>query len=70
MEVSQLLLICVAAFIAVFVVLSLLAIVMRIIILLFPEKGAGDNAALLAALTTSITRLYPGFKVTKIEEIK
>lgn len=70
MEASQLVVICVAAFIAVFIVLSLLAVIMRVIIILFPEKGNGGDAVLLAALTTSINRLYPGTKITKIEERK
>jgi hypothetical protein len=70
MEASQLLLICVSAFIAVFVVLSLLAIIMHIIIILFPEKGIGGDAALLAAITTTISKQYPGTKITKIEERK
>jgi hypothetical protein len=68
MEASQLLLICVAAFVAVFIVLSLLAVIMRVIIIIFPDKVNGSDTALLAAISTSINRLYPGTKITKIEE--
>ena len=48
MEASELLLICVFAFIAVFIVLSILAIIMRIIILMFPVKDLGSDATILA----------------------
>jgi hypothetical protein len=70
METSELLLICVSAFIAVFIVLSILAIIMRIIILIFPDQDKGGDTALLAAIVSSVTRLYPGTKITKIEERK
>ena len=70
MESLGLITVCVSAFIAVFVVLSLLAILMRIIILIFPEKESNDDAAVIAALTTIINKFYPGFKITKTEEVK
>jgi hypothetical protein len=70
MEVSGLLLICVSAFIAVFIILSLIAVVMRVIILLFPERDFMGDAALIAAITSAINRLYPATKITKIEERK
>ena len=70
MEASELLLICISAFIAVFIVLSILAIIMRIIILIFPEKDMGSDTAILAAIVSSVTRLYPGTRITKIEERK
>jgi hypothetical protein len=70
MEVSGLLLICVSAFIAVFIILSLIAVVMRVIILLFPERDFMGDTALVAAITSAIYRLYPATKITKIEESK
>lgn len=70
MEASELLLICVSAFIAVFIVLTILAIIMRIIIVMFPEEDTGSDAAILAAIVSTVTRLYPGTKITKIEERK
>jgi hypothetical protein len=70
MEVSNLLLICVSAFIAVFLILSLIAFLMYIINMFFPESEIGSDAALFAAITSTIYRLYPGTKITKIEERK
>ncbi|OGL47641.1 MAG: hypothetical protein A2161_19895 [Candidatus Schekmanbacteria bacterium RBG_13_48_7] len=62
--------ICISAFIGVFVLLTFLAIVMRIIIVLFPEKEKGTDAAVIAALTTTMQSIFPGTKITKIEETK
>jgi len=70
MEVSNLLFICVSAFIAVFLILSLIAVVMRIINILFPEGDIGSDTALFAAITSTIYKFYPGTKITKIEERK
>lgn len=61
--------VCISAFIGVFVLLTLLALVMRLIIVLFPEKGI-DDSAVIAAVTTTVSTLFPGTKITKIEEIK
>ena len=69
MESLGLITVCISAFIAVFIVLSLLAILMHFIILIFPEKGS-DDAAVIAALTTVVNKFYPGLKITKTEEIK
>jgi hypothetical protein len=63
----------VSSLLAVFVLLSFLAITMRILVAVFPEAlhelGESD-AALLAALTTAVTSRYPGMRVTKVEEKK
>ena len=64
---------CMASFIAVFLVLTFLAIAMRLIIVIFPEKqedAGADEAAVYAAITSTYTRLYPGTRVSNIEEIK
>jgi hypothetical protein len=66
----ELLFICLSAFISVFILLALLALVMRIIIVLFPEKLAGTDSAMLAAVATAVSAVYPGTKITKVEEIK
>lgn len=65
---SDLLMVCVSAFSAVFVLLGLLAFAMRGLIALFPEKTASSDAALVAALTSVVSAVFPGFKVTKVEE--
>jgi len=71
----DLLTICISAFLAVFGLLALLALVMRLILFFFPERAFEEesvgepDAAVIAAVTSVITRLYPGTKISKIEEI-
>jgi len=64
---------CVSSFTAVFVVLAFLAVAMRILIVVFPEKKvaiATDDAPIFAAISSIYAQRYPGARVTKIEEIK
>lgn len=68
MESYGLLSICISAITAVFLVLSFLAIIMRLITILFPEKGTEDDPAILAALSTVVNQYFPGSKITNIEE--
>ena len=70
MDTQQLLFICISAFIAVFFVLSVIAIFMRIILLVFPENQKDNDAALYAAIAATVNNLFPGTKITKIEEEK
>ncbi|MCP4568885.1 MAG: hypothetical protein GY841_15020 [FCB group bacterium] len=70
MSPNELLVICASAFLAVFVLLSVLALVMRVIIFIFPDKGHGVDVAMVAAINTAAQAIYPGTKVTKVEEIK
>jgi hypothetical protein len=68
---ADLLLICVSAFIAVFFLLSMLAVAMRVLILTCPPKvAAGADAAVIAAVTSAVSLAYPGTTVTNIEEIR
>ena len=72
---TKLLWICVSSFVGVFSVLTFLAVTMHIITLVFPEKqiskpAGSDDAVLYAAITSTFARLYPGMKVSNIEEIK
>jgi hypothetical protein len=67
---SDLVYICISAFLAVFVLLSVLAVVMRIILVLFPEKESGTDAVVVAAITSTVSAIYPGTRITKIEETK
>ena len=65
--------ICMSSFAMVFFVLTFLAIAMRLIIVIFPErkiKTGADDAAIYAAITSTYSRLFPGVKITKIEEKK
>jgi uncharacterized membrane protein YqjE len=67
----DLMLMCLSAFIAVFVLLSVLALIMRVIIAVFPEKvQLVSDTAVLAALATVVSSVYPGTRVTKVEEIQ
>jgi hypothetical protein len=68
---TNLLLVCVSAFLAVFVVLSFLAVAMRVLILVAPERvGGGADAAVVAAVASAVSATYPGTVVTRIEEIR
>lgn len=66
----DLLLICASAFAAVFLLLTVLALIMRGIILVFPQKAATTDTAMVAAVASVVTTMYPGTQVTKVEEIK
>ena len=70
MQSAELVTICISAFLAVFVLLAILALVMRLIIVVFPHKEATADAAMVAAVSAVMSNLYPGTKVTKVEEIK
>ena len=73
---TELLWICIPSFTGVFCVLAFLAITMHVITLIFPAKkmiaglAGSDDATVYAAVTSTYARLYPGMKVSKIEEIK
>ena len=72
---TELLWMCVSSFTGVFSVLVFLAITMHIITLVFPEKeisksAGSDDAVFYATISSTYARLYPGMKVTNIEEIK
>jgi hypothetical protein len=70
MESYGLISICISALIAVFLILSLLAAIMRLITIIFPDKEGKDDAAVLAALTSAVNQYYPGTHITKVEEPK
>jgi hypothetical protein len=56
-----------SAFAAVFIVLTVLALLMRLILVVFPERGE-DDTAVLAVVTAAVGNAYPGMKVSHIEE--
>ena len=64
----NMLLICVSAFIAVFTLLALLALAMRSLIAVFPERLAKVDPALLAAVSATVSAVFPGTKITRVEE--
>ncbi len=75
-----LLLMCAIAFTAVFLLLTVLSVLMSALTAIFPGRAAppvlraapptDTDAALLAAITTTMNQLYPGASVTQIEEVK
>ena len=70
MNPDNLLIICSSAFIAVFLLLSFLAVVMRLLMLAYPRKAEGIEPAIVAVLTAAATYAFPGTKVTNVEEIR
>jgi hypothetical protein len=70
MNPPDLLVVSLSAFVAVFLLLSFLAVVMRLLMAAFPEKIGGIDSATIAAVTAAATYAFPGTKVTKVEEIK
>ena len=71
MAVPDLLLVCVAAFTAVFVMLGVLALVMRALIALFPERATESiDAAVVAAVTAAASAAHPDSRIVRIEETR
>lgn len=70
METNELYVICGIAFLVVFIILAFLAFLMRIIMLIFPEKVAEIDSALIAAVAATVQTVFPGTKITKLEERK
>lgn len=68
MEPTSLPIICGVAFAAVFFLLSVLAIVMHGITIVFPERLRGLEAEVVAAISSAVAVVLPGARVTKIEE--
>ena len=66
----NLLVICLSAFVAVFVLLGFLATVMRLLMAVYPQKAGGIDSATIAALTAAAAFAFPGTKVTKVEELR
>lgn len=59
----------ISAFTIVFLILSSLAVVMQVIIKIFPQKDNGDDLAVFSAIASVHSAIYPGSKITKIEEV-
>jgi hypothetical protein len=66
----NLLAICASAFVAVFLLLTFLAVVMRLLMAAFPERVEGIDPAIIAAVSSAAAFAFPGTKVTKVEEIR
>ena len=70
MPTPELWLICIMAFSAVALLLTILAGLMRLILIAFPRKEETTDAMMLAAVATVVTNLYPGARITRVEEIR
>ena len=70
METIELTMICWIALLVVFLILALLAFFMRIMMLVFPEKAAKIDSAMIAAVAATVQTVFPGTKITKLEEKK
>ncbi len=64
------LLICVLSLAFVFLLLSILSLTILLITIIFPEKSQDDDSAVIAAITTHLSRAYPKLHIKKIEGIK
>jgi len=68
-ELTELLSICGTAFSAVFVLLIILALVIRLITVAFPARQlASSDAAVVVAINAAVAQLVPGARVTQIKE--
>ena len=59
-----------SAFVAVFLILSALAGLMRLMIRFFPTKETEEDLAVYSAIVSAHSVVYPGRKITKIEEVR
>lgn len=60
--------VCGIAFGAVFVLLAFLALAQQLITVIFPERKSAIDSTVVAAISSTVASLYPGHRVTKIEE--
>ena len=60
---------CIYSFLAVFILLGVLALLIKLVDALFPETGKDDGAA-VAAVHAVIGLSFPGARVTNMEEIQ
>ncbi len=70
MESLELVYICFSAFSAVFVLLTFMALFMRIICWVFPDRPDDEDVAIYAAIASTYQTQFPDTNITKIEEIK
>ncbi len=69
-EPTSLFSICAIAIVAVFALLSFLAITMHLITVLFPARAHVLNPAVVAAISGTVASVIPGARVTNIEEVR
>jgi len=67
MSSTSILSVCIAAFILIFLLLSVLSVMMRALTFLFPPIETEDSAT-VAAIAAAYHSVYPDRKVTRIKE--
>jgi hypothetical protein len=70
MEEVNLFIICVNAFIAVLILLSVLGFGMLLLTHLFPVPVSRKDTVITTAINTAVTAAFPGARLTRVEEIK
>lgn len=68
MEAASLFSACLIALVSVFALLGVLALTIKLITTIFPERRHAIDPALAAAISTVVARVIPGARVTRIEE--
>ena len=56
------------ALVSVFILLGSLALIMELITVVFQARERGMDPAVVAAISTTVASVYPGARVTRIEE--
>jgi hypothetical protein len=70
MEGANLPTVCILSFAVVFAVLAVMAVIMRILIRVFPEQVRKIDAPTLAAITAAVSTHYPATRITEVKEIE
>jgi hypothetical protein len=68
LEAASLFSACLIALVAVFTLLGVLALSIELITAVFPERRQTIDPALAAAISTTVASVFPGARVTRIEE--
>ena len=68
MSSPDILTICGSAFVAIFVLLALLAGLMRLLVFLFPVHAHESDTVVYAAVTAAYQYNYPNLKISEIKE--
>jgi len=68
LEAASLFSACLIALVAVFTLLGVLALIIELITTVFPERRHVIDPVLAAAISTTVASVFPGARVTRIEE--
>jgi len=68
LEAASLFSACLIALVSVFVLLGALALTIELITTVFPERRHVIDTVLAAAISTTVASVFPGARVTRIEE--